>query len=142
MASPRPDRRLELAYRLVNWRLGPQFRQWVYADVRSKGWPLRQAAVLLPAMGIPLAVIFTATGSTAERVVFPLVAVFILMVFLRGALMERALRQQGLDLDGEVDAAATWYDDDQDRRKRNLTGAVTTVALVLGAFVLLSVQGD
>ena len=126
-----------LAYRLVGWRLGPAHREWVFADVRSRAWPLRQSVVVAPAVCLPLAIVFAATGASPTRLAFPLLGVMVLFFFLRRALADRALRQQGLTGSGEVDpAAAAWYDDDDARHRRNLGAAVTTVGLV-GAAVLM-----
>ena len=126
-----------LAYRLVGWRLGPAHREWVVTDIRSRAWPLRQSVVVAPAVCLPLAIVFAATGASPTRLAFPLLGVLVLFVFLRKALADRALRQQGLTSSGEPDpGAALWYDDDAARHRRNLGAAVTTVGLV-GAAVLM-----
>ncbi len=132
-----------LAYRLFGWRLGPAHRAWVYDDVRAKAWPLRQSVVVAPAICLPLAIVFAATGSSPTRLAFPLLAVLVLFVFLRKALADRALRQQGLTATGEVDpAAAQWYDNDEARHRRNVGAVVTTVGLVVAAVVMIALKPD
>ncbi len=67
-----------------------------------------------------------------------MLAVLVLLVFLRTVVVERALRQQGLTLDGGVDpAASTWFDDPDLRRKRSVAGAVTTVLLVVAGLLVI-----
>jgi hypothetical protein len=87
-----------------------------------------------------LAAVFAATGSDPRRAILPIVAVLALAFFLRTALRERALRQQGLGPTGEVEAA--WFTDDGVRNRRNINGAVLTTVLVVAGVVLLSIRGD
>lgn len=120
-----------LAYRLLGWRLGPEHRAWTHADITGRWYLLKQGAPLLVAVGGLLALVFAATGSEPQRVVTPVLAVLVLLVFLRKVVVERALRQQGLTLDGAVDpSAASWFDDEEQRHRRSVAGAVTTVLLV------------
>lgn len=137
-----PDARLTLIYRLFGWRLGPDYREWVYADITGRRWVLRQARVVVPIVAGLLTVVFVATGSPVGRMAFPTLAILILYVALRNPLMERALRQQGLQLDGEVDPKARWYDDPLARERLNRSGAATVVLLVLGAMVFLGLSDD
>ena len=131
----------QFAYRLVGWRLGPAHREWVYADIRSALWPLRQSVVVAPAVCLPLAVVFAATGASPSRLAFPVLGVLVLFVFLRKALVDRALRQQGLTANGELDpAAAAWYDNDNARHRRNVGAAVTTVGLVAAAVLMIALN--
>ncbi|MCW2777118.1 MAG: hypothetical protein JWN17_843 [Frankiales bacterium] len=134
-----PDLRLLLAYRLLGWRLGPAHQQWTYRDITSRWYLAKQGLPLLGTLGVLLAVVFAATGSDPQRVVVPVLAVLVLLVFLRNVVIERALRQQGLDLDGEVaPEAVSWFDDEEQRRKRSVAGAVTTALLVVGGILVLS----
>ncbi|MCW2608191.1 MAG: hypothetical protein JWO60_2884 [Frankiales bacterium] len=127
-----------LAYRLLGWRLGPEHQAWTHADITGRWYLVKQGLPLLVALGALLAVVFAATGSDPQRVVAPMLAVLVLLVFLRNTVVERALRQQGLTLDGEVDTAATsWFADDEARRKRSLSGAVATVLLVLVGLLVI-----
>ena len=87
-----------------------------------------------------LAAVFAATGSDPRRAIPPIIGVLVLAFFLRKALRERALRQQGLSPTG--DAEATWFADDSERTKRNLNGAVLTTTLVVAGVILLAVRGD
>ena len=127
-----------LAYRLLGWRLGPEHREWTHADITGRWYLLKQAVPLLLAVGGLLAVVFAATGSDPQRVVTPVLAVLVLLIFLRKVVVERALRQQGLTVKGEVDpAAASWFDDDELRRRRSVAGAVTTVLLVVVGLLVI-----
>ena len=135
---PAPDLTLLLAYRLLGWRLGPDHQEWTYRDITGRWYLLKQGVPLLAAVGGLLAVVFAATGSSPQRVVTPVLAVLVLLVFLRRVVIERALRQQGLTFDGEVDPAAKgWFADDEQRRKRSVAGAVTTVLLIVGGLVII-----
>ena len=127
-----------LAYRLLGWRLGPDHQAWTYRDITGRWYLAKQGVPLLAAVGGLLAVVFAATGSDPQRVVTPVLAVLVLLVFLRKVVVERALRQQGLDLNGDVDpAAASWFADAEQRRKRSVAGAVTTVLLVVVGLVVV-----
>jgi hypothetical protein len=131
---------LLVAYRLFAWRLGPAYQGWTYSDITRRGYTFRQAVPVGLLIGALLAAVFGATGSDPRRAIAPIVGVLVLAFFLRKALRERALRQQGLSADGEAEAA--WYADDAERNKRNLNGAVLTTALVVAGVVLLAVRGD
>lgn len=127
-----------LAYRLLGWRLGPAHQQWTYADITGRWYLAKQAVPLLLAVGGLLALVFAATGSDPQRVVTPVLAVLVLLVFLRTVVVERALRQQGLTLSGDVDPAAKeWFADDELRRKRSVAGATTTVLLVVAGLLVI-----
>jgi hypothetical protein len=136
----RPPLLLLVAYRLFAWRLGPAYQQWTFDDITRRGYTLRQALPVGLAVGGLLAAVFAATGSDPRRAIAPIVGVLVLAFFLRKALRERALRQQGLSPSG--DAEATWFADDNERTKRNLNGAVLTTTLVVAGIVLLAVRGD
>jgi xanthosine utilization system XapX-like protein len=135
-----PPLPLLVAYRLFGWRLGPAYQEWTYDDITRRGYTFRQALPVGLALGVLLALVFTATGSNPARAVIPLVGVLVLTFFLRKTLAERALQQQGLTPDGEV--AADWFADEGERRRRNLAGAATTAALVLGGLTILAVKRD
>ena len=127
-----------LAYRLLGWRLGPEHRAWTHADITGRWYLLKQGVPLLAAVGGLLAAVFALTGSQPQRVVTPVLAVVVLLVFLRKVVVERALRQQGLMHGGEVDpAASSWFDDEEQRRKRSVAGAVTTVLLVVVGLLVI-----
>lgn len=136
----RPPLPLLVAYRLFAWRLGPLYREWTYGDITRRGYTLRQAVPVGLVVGALLAAVFASTGSDPRRAVPPIVGVIVLAFFLRKALRERALRQQGLSPTGEAEAA--WFDDDVERNKRNLNGSVLTVTLVVAGVVLLAVRSD
>ena len=138
---PTPPLLEVLAYRLVGWRLGPAHREWVFTDVRSRAWPLRQCVVVAPAVCLPLAIVFATTGASPSRLAFPVLGVLVLFALLRRSLADRTLRQQGLTANGEVDpAAAGWYADDHARHRRNLGAAVTTVGLVTAAVLMIALN--
>ena len=130
---------LRLAYRLVGWRLGPAYRIWVLADVRSPSWPLRAGGVVALAVLVPAFAVGAVAGVDLVRLAFPVVAVLVLSALRLRALRERALRQQGLRPDGDLDPTATWYADDEARARRNTVSAASTVSLVVAALVLLAV---
>ena len=134
----RPPLLLLVAYRVFAWRLGPTYQTWTYADITRSGYTLRQAVPVGLAIGVLVAVVFGAVGADPRAAVAPVIGVLVLAFLLRKALRERALRQQGLDAAGE--AEASWYTDDAERMRRNVTGAVGTTALVVGAVVLLAVR--
>ena len=100
----RPPLLLLVAYRLFAWRLGPAYRAWTYDDITRRGYTFRQALPVGLVVGGLLAGVFAATGSDPRRAIAPIVGVLFLAFFLRKALRERALRQQGLSADGEADA--------------------------------------
>lgn len=136
MESPTPA--LLLAYRLLGWRLGPPYREWVLADVTRRGWLVRAGAPVLAALyGLGLLVDLVLGGDPAR-----LLALVVVLAgggaFLRHALRERVLRQQGLGPDGKP--VASWYDDPDARRRHNLVGALSTVVLVGTALVLLALR--
>lgn len=133
-----PPLKTLLAYRLLGWRLGPDHQEWTYRDITGRWYLLKQGVPLLAAVGGLLAVVFAATGSAPERVLTPVLAVLVLLVFLRKVVVERALRQQGLTSNGDVDpVAASWFVDEEQRRKRSVAGAVMTLLLVVvGLFVI------
>ena len=135
-----PPLPLLVAYRLFGWRLGPAYKDWTYDDITSRGYTFRQSLPVGLALGVVLALLFTATGSHPARAIIPMVAVIVLAFFLRKALSERALRQQGLAPNGDADAA--WFADDDERRRRNLIGTATTAALVVAGLVYVAVGRD
>lgn len=135
-----PPLPLLIAYRLFGWRLGERYRAWTYADITRRGYTLRQAVPLGLVLGAVLAVVFAATGSDPRRAIAPVVGALVLAFFLRKALRERALQQQGLNADG--DPAADWYADDAERQRRNLNGAVLLGTLVVAGIVLLALRSD
>jgi hypothetical protein len=136
----RPPLLLLVAYRLFAWRLGPAYQAWTYDDITRRGYTLRQAVPVGLVVGALLAAVFAATGSDPRRAIPPIVGVLVLAFFLRKALRERALRQQGLSPIGDAEAA--WFGDDAERNKRNLNGAVLTTTLVVAGVILLAVRGD
>jgi hypothetical protein len=136
----RPPLVLLVAYRLFAWRLGPSYREWTYADITRRGYTFRQALPIAVAFGAVLAILFAATGSTPIRALPPVAGVLVLSYFLRKALRERALRQQGLSPNGEPEAA--WFDDDAERRRRNTVGSIGTAVLVIAAIAFLAVGRD
>ena len=129
-----------LAYRLFGWRLGPEHRDWTYDDITRRGYTLRQAVPVGLAVGALLALLFELSGSPWFRAVPPIVGVLVLSFFLRKALRERALRQQGLSPTGEPEAP--WFGDDDERRRRNIIGAATTGVLVLAGLGFLAFGRD
>jgi len=129
---------LLIAYRLFAWRLGPLHREWTYDDITRRGYTLRQAVPVGLVVGALLAAVFAATGSNPLRAVPPILGVIVLAFFLRKALRERALRQQGLSPTGEAEAA--WFGDDAARAKRNLSGAILTTVLVVAGVLLLALR--
>lgn len=129
-----------MAYRLFAWRLGPAYQAWTYDDITRRGYTFRQAFPVGLVVGALLAAVFAASGSDPRRAIPPIVGVLVLAFFLRKALRERALRQQGLTPTGE--AEASWFADDAERGKRNINGAVLTTTLVVAGVILLAVRGD
>ena len=136
----RPPLLLLVAYRLFAWRLGPTYREWTYGDITRRGYTLRQAVPVGLVVGALLGSVFAATGSDWKRAIPPVIGVIVLAFLLRKALRERALKAQGLSPQGE--AQASWYDDDAERTRRNVTGAILTCVLVLAGVVLLAVRSD
>lgn len=135
-----PPLPLLVAYRLFGWRLGPAYKDWTYDDITGRGYVVRQALPVGLAIGALLAVLFGLTGSSPARAVAPMLAVLVLAFLLRRTLAERALRQQGLAPNGDVEAA--WFTDDRARHRRNLVGTATTAVLVLAGLTLLAVGRD
>jgi hypothetical protein len=136
----RPPLPLLVAYRLFGWRLGERYRAWTYDDITRRGYTLRQAVPLGLVLGAVLAAVFAATGSDPRRAIAPVVGALVLAFFLRKALRERALQQQGLSATGEPTAA--WYADDAERQRRNLNGAVLMGTLVVAGVLLIALRGD
>jgi hypothetical protein len=136
----RPPLPLLVAYRLFAWRLGPDYREWTYGDITRGGYTLRQAVPVGLVVGALLGSVFAASGSDWKRAIPPVIGVIVLAFFLRKALRERALKAQGLSSTGE--AEASWFDDDGERRKRNVNGAILTTVLVVAGVVLLAVRSD
>ena len=136
----RPPLLLLVAYRLFAWRLGPTYQAWTYDDITRRGYTLRQALPVGLVVGAILATVFDLSGSDPRRAIAPIVGVLVLAFFLRKALRERALRQQGLSPSGE--AEASWFADDAERNKRNINGSVLTTTLVVAGIVLLAVRND
>jgi hypothetical protein len=135
-----PPLPLLVAYRLFAWRLGPTYQAWTYDDITRRGYTLRQALPVGLVVGGLLAAVFAATGSDPRRALPPVIGVIVLAFFLRKALRERALRQQGLTATGEADA--TWFNDDEERNRRNVNGSILTTALVVAGVILLAVRTD
>jgi hypothetical protein len=129
---------LVLAYRLLGWRVGPAYREWVHDDLTRRGWLVRQGVPVLLALLVVGAVIDTAVGSTGDRLVPLLVVLTGVGLFLRGSLQERALRQQGIDAAGNP--TAPWYGDERARRQRNLIGGASTVVLVVVGLTILATR--
>lgn len=129
-----------LAYRLLGWRLGPAYREWVHEDLTRRGWLVRQGAPVLLALLLVGVVVDAAVGSRGERLVPLLVVLAGAGLFLRSSLRERALRQQGIDAAGNP--TAPWYDDEGARRQRNVIGSLTTVLLVVGGLTILATRSS
>lgn len=133
-----PPVRLVLAYRLLGWRLGPAYREWVLDDLTRRGWLVRQGApVLVAVLGVGL-LVDVAVGADPRRLTALVAVLAGAGAFLRSSLQAAALRKQGLRPDGT--ALAGWYADDRARVHRNLLGTVSSVVLVLGALVLLALR--
>ncbi|MCW2570514.1 MAG: hypothetical protein JWO88_572 [Frankiales bacterium] len=135
-----PPLPLLVAYRLFAWRLGPTYQTWTYDDITRRGYTLRQALPVGLVIGALLASAFAATGSDPRRALPPVIGVIVLAFLLRKALRERALRQQGLTATGEADAV--WFNDDDERNRRNVNGSILTTALVVAGVILLAVRSD
>jgi hypothetical protein len=136
----RPPLLLLVAYRLFAWRLGPEYVTWTYDDITRRGYTFRQAFPVGLTLGALLGGVFAATGSDWRRAIPPVIGVLVLAFFLRKALRERALRQQGLSHTGEPEAA--WFHDDAERQKRNVNGSILTATLVVAGVILLAVRSD
>jgi hypothetical protein len=132
----RPPLLLVLAYRLLGWRLGPAYREWVHDDLTRRGWLLRAGAPVIASLLVVGAVVDTVVDSRGDRLVPLLVVLTGAGLFLRTSLRERALRQQGIDAAGNP--TAPWYDDDRARGQRNALGAVSTVVLVVAGLTILA----
>ncbi|MCU1592038.1 MAG: hypothetical protein JWP11_3294 [Frankiales bacterium] len=137
---PSPPLVLLVAYRLFGWRLGPAYQAWTYDDITRRGYTLRQAVPVGLVVGGLLAAVFAIRDADPRRAIAPVVGVVVLAYFLRRALRERALRQQGLSPDGEADA--NWFGDEAGRRSRNISGSILTTALVLAGVVLLAIRAS
>ncbi len=138
----RPPTGLLLAYRLLGWRVGPAYAEWVHEDLTRRGWALRQGLPVVAGVLVAGTAVFLAVGADLSRLY---ALVFVLAaggLFLRGTMRDRALRLQGLDASGDVLADANWYNDDSARRRRNLLGAASTVLLVGAALVILAVRSQ
>ena len=136
MSTPPPG--VLLAYRFFGWRVGPAHADWVLDDLTRRGWLIRQGAPALAGVLLTGAGIIAIIGGDAGRLT---TLVFVLAgagAFLRTSLKERALRQQGIDLAGRQLEGAGWYADDRARRRRNVTGTVATVLLVVGGLTILA----
>lgn len=133
-----PPLPLLLAYRLLGWRLGPPYREWVHDDITRRGWLLRQGAPVILALMVTGSLITAAVDGDTGRLTALLVVLTGVGAFLRHSLQERALRQQGLDPAGN--AVASWYDDDAGRIRRNWLSAVSTVVLVVAGLLILALR--
>ena len=134
----RPPLRLELAYRLLGWRLGPAYREWVHDDLTRPGWLVRQGAPVLASVLVLGGAITSAVGGSGDRLLALLVILTGVSLFLRTSLQQRALRQQGIDASGTPQAP--WYGDEQARRQRNVAGALSTLVLVGVGLTLLALR--
>jgi hypothetical protein len=136
----RPPPRVLLAYRFFGWRVGPAYKDWVLDDIVRPGWLVRQGAPALAAVlvvGAGTTAVFDGDGARLLTLVAVLAAAG---AFLRTSLRERALRQQGLNAAGDRLEAATWYDDETARRRRNLIGTAGTILLVVAGLTLLAIR--
>ncbi len=129
---------LVLAYRLLGWRLGPAYREWVHDDLTRDGWVVRQGAPVLAVLLVVGGTITTIVNGTGERLLSLLVVVTGGGLFLRSTLRERALRQQGID--AAANPVASWYDDEKGRRRRNVVSAVSTVVLTVAGLAILALR--
>jgi hypothetical protein len=134
----RPPLHLVLAYRLLGWRLGPAYREWVHDDLTRPGWLVRQGAPVIAVVLVLGGGITSAVGGTSDRLLSLLVVLTGVSLVLRNPLRERALRQQGIDASGTPEAR--WYDDEQARGRRNVIGALSTVAMVGAGLTLLALR--
>jgi hypothetical protein len=127
-----------LAYRFLGWRVGPTYADWVHDDITSRGWIIRQGAPALSAALLAGGLITAAFGGDAEKLTRLVVLLALGGLALRKPLRDRALLTQGLNADGGVLPAATWYADDGQRLRRNLMSVTATVLLVVGGFTILA----
>ncbi len=137
--SETPSWPLQLAYRVLGWRLGPEREQWVRADLASPGWVARQLAAVLVAFLPPALAFLLFAGGDPFRLLFPLVLALLISLFRRQSLRERALRLQGLSPDGVLPGVA-WWSQPRVRLRYNVIGATGTVLGVLGALLLLTLS--
>lgn len=133
-----PSPLLVLAYRLLGWRLGPPYREWVHDDLTRRGWLVRQGAPALAVVLVVGGLITQAVGGSGNRLLSLVVVLTGASLFLRGSLRERAFRQQGIDASGNPEAP--WYDDDRARLRRNVAGSISTVVLVGTALTLVALR--
>lgn len=133
-----PSLPLLLAYRLLGWRLGPSYREWVHADITGRGWLVRQGLPVLLAVLVLGSLLTAAVDGDAGRLVALVVVLGGVGAFMRHALQERALRQQGLDAGGNP--TAEWYDDPAALRRKNLLGAASTTVLVVAGLLLIALR--
>ena len=127
-----------LAYRLLGWRLGPAYREWVHDDLTRRGWLLREGAPVIASLLVLGGLITAAVGGSGDRLLSLLVVLTGAGVFLRTSLRERSLRQQGIDASGNPEAP--WYDDDTARARRNVVGAVSTALLISAGLTILALN--
>jgi hypothetical protein len=127
-----------LAYRLLGWRVGPAYREWVHEDLTRRGWLVRQGAPVMATLLVLGAAIFALADGSVGRLISLLAVLAGGGAFLRNSLRERALRQQGIDASGKP--VAPWYADAAKRTRRNWVGAVGTVAAVIGGLFLLALR--
>ncbi|HTL23099.1 MAG TPA: hypothetical protein VL281_03595 [Mycobacteriales bacterium] len=135
-----PPLLLALAYRLLGWRLGPAYREWVHDDLTRRGWLVRQGAPVLLALLVLGVLIDAVVGSTGDRLVPLLVVLTGVGLFMRRSIHVRALRQQGIDAAGNP--AAPWYADERARRQRNVVGGLSTVVLVIAGLTILALRSS
>jgi hypothetical protein len=133
-----PSLPLLLAYRLLGWRLGPSYREWVHSDITRRGWLLRQGAPVILALMVVGSLLTAAVGGDGGRLLALLVVMSGVGAFLRHSLQERALRQQGLDAGGNP--THDWYDDPAALARRNWVGAASTVLLVVAGLLILALR--
>ncbi|MCU1595069.1 MAG: hypothetical protein JWO12_2461 [Frankiales bacterium] len=138
MSKPPPG--VLLAYRFLGWRVGPSHADWVRDDIAGRGWLLRAGAPALAAVLVVGGAITAALGGDPGRVGTVVFVVGAICLFMRTSLRERALRQQGIDLQGDPLKEAPWYADEAARRRRNLQGSIGTVVLVLAGMVVLALR--
>lgn len=131
-----PGLLLVLAYRLLGWRLGPSYADWVRDDLTRPGWLLRQGAPVAAVLLVLAALIGSAAGARGGRLLSLIVVLLAGGLFLRNTLRERSFRQQGLAPSGEP--PAEWFTDEAARRRRNLVSAISTPALVVAGMLIVA----
>ena len=136
----KPPAGILLAYRFLGWRVGPAYGEWVVDDITRDGWLVRQGAPVLATTLLLGGAVFGVLGGDTGRLLALLFVLAAGGAFLRQALRERALRQQGYDASGAALPDAAWLHDDSARRRRNVLSAVSTLVLVVGGLVLLAVR--